>query len=392
MRFETGENEAGRRLDRVLKKMLDGAPLSLVYRIIRKNVKVNGARVSENTLLEAGDVVEILLPDEQLVGLGAEAGTATGVRPGAAGEKPGMDTDDPGAVGENPGADAGSLGADAGADADPNPGAGQGRELPAGKKSTGRARRQFAVIYEDGNIIVVNKPHGLLTHGDAVEKKNTLTNQVIAYLVETGAWAPTGTRTFTPAPAGRLDRNTTGVVLFGKSLPAARDLAVMLSGSEGGNAYVEKAYLAVVKGELEAPLTLKARMARDSAKNITMVMPEDFGEGCVMATEVSPLSVGKGYTLVKALLLTGRTHQIRAQLAGAGFPVIGDRKYGDAAANRMALKEYGLTAQLLHAYHVKVICGAGSLEYLKGKAFRAKPPARFTEIAEDLGCDMKMKL
>ena len=339
MRFEIGENEAGRRLDRVIKKVLKEASLSFIYRVIRKDVKVNGKRVSGDVLLKPGDAIEILLPDEQIAELRG----------------------------------------------------GGGAERDAAAKKT---KKQFAVVFEDESILVVNKPFGLLTHGDAVEKKNTLANQVLALLAEKGAWNAGGTKTFVPAPANRLDRNTTGLVLFGKTLPAARDLAVMMRGGEDGSAFVEKAYLTVVKGKLTAPMTLRSRMKREEGRNITISLrDQDAADGGrAMVTEVRPLAEGRGYTLVEAKLLTGRTHQIRAQLAEAGFPVIGDRKYGEGEANRMASQKYGLTAQLLHAYRLTILGGAESLEYLGGKTFRAKLPARFSEIAEDLGCDMRMKL
>ena len=332
MRFEAGESEAGRRLDRVLKKIFRDAPLSLIYRIIRKDVKVNGRRVAAETLLGPGDVVEVFLPDEQLNELG------------------------------------------------------YGR--PARRPT---AKKQFSVIYEDKNVLVVNKPFGLLTHGDESDRKNTLANQVAAYLAGKRSAARGGTDIFTPSPANRLDRNTTGLVLFGKTAPAARDLAAMLKGVEGGSEYVEKAYLTVVKGTLTGPMTLKARMVRDSEMNITRALPETSVEGRVMETEAKPLATGKGYTLVEARLMTGRTHQIRVQLAAAGYPVIGDRKYGDAELNRKLSQKYSLTTQLLHAYRLKVFKGYRGLEYLKGKTFQAEPPVRFTEITEGLGCNMKMK-
>jgi len=305
--------------------------------MIRKDVRVNGKRVTGEVLLECGDAVEILLPDEQI----AELGGSGGARRGA---------------------------------------------------ETKKAKKQFGVVFEDESILVVNKPFGLLTHGDAVEKKNTLVNQVLDWLAEKGAWTMSGTKTFIPAPANRLDRNTTGLVLFGKTLPAMRDLALMMRGGEDGSAYVEKAYLTVVKGKVAAPMTLRSHMVREEGRNITKTLPDGAEKSRAMVTEVRPLSEGRGYTLVEAKLLTGRTHQIRVQLAEAGFPVIGDRKYGESETNRMASQKYGLTAQLLHAYRLTVLDGAESLEYLKGKTFRAKPPARFSEIAEDLGCDMKMKL
>jgi 23S rRNA pseudouridine955/2504/2580 synthase len=332
VRFEAGENEAGRRLDRVLKKFLRNAPLSFIYRIIRKDVKLNGKRASGETLLSAGDVVEIFLPDGQLKGfLQKRPADACG------------------------------------------------------------AKKEFEVVYEDEQLLVVDKPFGLLVHGDKAEKKNTLTNQVVSYLAEMGIYVPGEAAAFTPAPANRLDRNTTGIVLFGKTLAATRDLALMLKGREEGNANVEKAYLTIVKGRLKEPMTLRSRMTRDEDRNVTNVLPEGSPEGRVMATEVIPLKAGKEYTLVEARLMTGRTHQIRVQLADAGFPVIGDRKYGERAVNAAVSGRYGLTSQLLHAYRLTVLSGAGILEYLKGKCFFVNPPERFKEIAEDLGCDMKMK-
>ena len=330
MRFEAGENEAGRRLDRILKKVLKGASLSFIYKSIRKDVKVNGKRAKPETLLAAGDAVEIFLPDELVAEL-RQGRAPYGARPG---------------------------------------------------------KREFEVVFEDENVLAIAKPFGLLTHGDVAEKKNTLAAQVAAYMAERGVYEPGGLKTFTPAPASRLDRNTTGLVLFGKNYPAARDLALMLKGDEGAaeGACVEKVYLTVVKGLLPSCIILKGRMLRETDRNVTRVLPEEAGEGRVMVTEVRPLAVGKGYTLVEARLLTGRTHQIRAQLAAAGYPIIGDRKYGDKEANRIASQKYGLTAQLLHAGRLTVKRGTGSLEYLTGETFRARAPGGFREIAEDLGC------
>jgi 23S rRNA pseudouridine955/2504/2580 synthase len=284
-----------------------------VYRIIRKDVKVNGRRASAERMLKAGDVVEIFLPDAQL-----EAFL-------------------------------------------PRPRSGRGAQ----------ARRQFVIVHEDADILVVSKPFGLLTHGDGVEKKNTLANQVIAYLIETEVYNPIGQRTFTPAPANRLDRNTTGLVLFGKTLKGLQGLtAAIRAGS------VEKDYLTIVKGRVKTPMTLTHRMVRDRGQNKTLILPRDADEGLLMETRVEPLCAGRGYTLVCARLITGRTHQIRAHLAEAGHPVFGDRKYGDAAANREATERYGLTTQLLHAWRLKLA---------DGRQFEAAPPERFAHIAQELG-------
>lgn len=157
------ENQGNQRLDRFLKKYFDGAPLSRIYKMIRKDIKINGRRGKEDTLLLPGDQLTLYITESEAASM----------------QKP---------------------------------------------KKIIRVKRQFKIAYEDENIIVVEKPFGLLTHGDRTEKKNHLANQVIDYLIETGAYQPRLDKTFSPAPANRLDRNTTGLVVFGKNAAALQEL------------------------------------------------------------------------------------------------------------------------------------------------------------------------
>ena len=150
-----GENDAGQRLDRFLKKYLAAAPLSAVYKAVRKDVKVDGARCKEDYQLSAGQTLTLYLSDAQI-------------------------------------------------------------EEWTRKDERVKAKRQFGLVFEDDNIIIVSKPFGLLVHGDKTEKKDTLANQVIDYLIGTGAYSPRAEKSFVPGPANRLDRNTTGIVVFGK--------------------------------------------------------------------------------------------------------------------------------------------------------------------------------
>ena len=141
------ENQGNQRLDRFLKKYFDGAPLSLIYKMIRKDVKVNGKRSSNEAIIQAGDELTLYISEEEAAKM----------------QKP---------------------------------------------KKRVRAKKQFNIAYEDENLIIAEKPFGLLTHGDKTEKKNHLANQVVDYLIEKGDYNPRMDRTFAPAPAGRLDRNT----------------------------------------------------------------------------------------------------------------------------------------------------------------------------------------
>ena len=256
------ENEEKQRLDRFLKKYLRNAPLSYIYKLIRKGVKVNGKRVPAETQLFLGDEVCVYISQEEADSYRTRDRSKT-------------------------------------------------------------AKRQFRIAYEDENILIAEKPFGLLTHGTAEEKKNTLSNQVIGYLVETGAYNPRAERTFVPSPANRLDRNTTGMVVFGKNYAALKSLNHMIRERN----YVRKYYLAIVSGILDKNLRLSDKMVKKAGKNRVTVTDIDEGEGKLMETFARPLKSAGGYTLVEVELITGRTHQIRAQLAKAGFPIIGDEKY-----------------------------------------------------------------
>jgi 23S rRNA pseudouridine955/2504/2580 synthase len=325
-----GANEDGQRLDRFLKKYLRAAPLSLIYRLIRKDVKVDGARVGIDYMLHAGEEIGLYLSDERVTELTGESAADKRARL---------------------------------------------------KRGTGaKAKRKFGVAYEDEHILVVSKPYGLLTHGDKVEKKETLVNQVTGYLLERGEYDPGAERMFTPSPVNRLDRNTSGLVVFGKDSKAIRDFSKMIAETD----CVEKYYLTVVSGMLNKPLVLKDRILKDEEKNKVAVLPEQGETGKAAETHVKPVEQFGRYTLVEVRLVTGRTHQIRAHLAEAGYPVIGDTKYGDPKVNRRTEKEFGLTSQFLHANRLKVIRGRNTLEYLSGEEFESPLPKRLADICETL--------
>lgn len=315
------ENQGGQRLDRFLKKYFDKAPLSHIYKMIRKDVKVNGKRAAAESMLNAGDELTLYISQEDAHAL----------------QKP-------------------------------------PRQV--------KAKKQFVIAYEDDNILAAEKPFGLLTHGDRTEKKNHLANQVLDYLVEKGEYNPRVDRTFSPAPVNRLDRNTTGLVLFGKNAEALKELNRFIRERNCINKY----YLTIVCGRLENPLELCDRMSKNEKLNVTSVIPMEKEDGKIMETIAVPLEYGRldgrWFTLTEVKIITGRTHQIRAHLASAGYPLLGDVKYGNPGANRWASSKLGLSTQLLHARRLEFAdCGDSELlDYMQGRIIEADLPENFESI------------
>ena len=378
-------NDAGRRLDRFLRKYLPGASLGEVYKAIRKDVKVDGKRRDESYILNEGEVLALYLTDEELGRFGAAGADSEAARAG-------------------------------------------GSPRTRRGNANGRAKRTFGIVYEDDNVLMANKPFGLLTHGDSQEKKDHLANQVKDYLIETGAFDPRNEKVFAPAPVNRLDRNTTGVVLFGKTAAAMRELSRMIREDD-----IRKFYLTIACGEISNEMHLGGSLIKDEQLNkVKIVSSEAFktsacstadnGKSALSGSDtgaasaagaagraatapdgaktietiVRPLEVlrfgsGLAATLCEVELVTGRSHQIRAHLASAGHPLIGDSKYatkGSAAVNNYIKANYGLTTQLLHADRIEFLDSAAdseSLGYLAGRAFDAPVPKRFREIFDGLG-------
>lgn len=316
---EIKENQGGQRLDRFLKKYLKTAPLSLIYRMIRKDIKLNGKRAKNDTVIKTGDELTLYISEEKL-------------------------------------------------------------EEFLAKPERKKAKKEFDIIYEDEHILIVDKPYGLLTHGDSKEKKNTLANQVINYLYEKGDYEPAIDKTFTPAPANRLDRNTSGLVIFGKSYTGIKEMNRYLR----KRGFVDKYYLTIVIGKMDETLKLQDKMIKNESKNKVKVLPVNSQKGSIMETIVRPIKSNGEYTFTEIELVTGRTHQIRAHLAKAGFPIIGDKKYGNAQNNGIMLSTYGLSSQFLHAY--KLVFGEcdGKLAYLSGKSFECPLPKRLKTIGESI--------
>ena len=244
-----------------------------------------------------------------------------------------------------------------------------------GERAAPKGKRQFKIAYEDENLLVVEKPFGLLTHGTSQEKKKTLTNQVISYLIEKGDFDPSE-RAFSPSPCNRLDRNTTGLVIFGKNSNSLKNFNLMMRERNR----IKKYYVTIVKGEPGKKLHLFGKLEKDSGDNKVSI----GSEGKEIETIARVVEKANGYSLIEAELVTGRTHQIRAHLSKAGYPVIGDVKYGDSRLNKKLSKEYGLTTQLLHAERLYFDKMTQDFEYLNGLEIKAALPVEFDRIKKGL--------
>lgn len=312
IKIEIGKNEKEQRLDRFLRKYLPAASLSQIYKLIRKDIKVNGKRQRPETILREGDFLNLYIPEEKHISLSK-------------------------------------------------------------KDKRPMVKKQFNVVYEDENILIVEKPYGLLTHGDKKEKKNHLTNQVISYLIEKGDYNPRLEKTFVPAPVNRLDRNTAGLVVFGKTGEALK----LLSKAVGNKNSIRKFYLTIVEGKLSQELHLKSNVVKDGEKNKLIIL-KDNENGKFMETIATPIKDNGRYTLVQVEILTGRTHQIRAHLSDAGYPIIGDSKYG---GRKIANIDAG--TQILFAYKLQFVSLDRELAYLNDKVIEIKPSERFEKIRKD---------
>ena len=303
--FIIGKNDAGQRLDRFVTKAVPLLPSSLAQKYIRiKRIKVGGKAASRDYKLSAGDVVHMYVNDEFF-------------------EEP--------------------------------------DENNAYLKITDPA---LDIVYEDENVLLLNKPAGVLCHSDSGYDYGSVISRVQAYLVQKGEWLPRDENAFAPALCNRIDRNTSGIVIAAKNAEALRIVNEKVKLRE-----IDKYYLAAVHG---IPKSLTGRLEgyifKDSSKNQVYVTKSSRPGTKFAALEYRTIARTSQLSLVECRLITGRTHQIRAQLADAGLPLLGDGKYGSERLN----KPYGENRQALCSYKLvfSFKSDAGVLSYLDKKAFQ----------------------
>lgn len=300
------KNDAGRRLDSYLSKSLPNLPKALMYKYIRKKrIKVNSKRAEINTRLCEGDLVELYINDEFF-------------------------------------------------------------EKSETRYDFLSASKSLDIVYEDENIILLNKKAGLLSHPDNSEYIDTLITRAKRYLFEKGEYDPENEMSFSPALVNRIDRNTSGIVIAAKTAEALRVLNQKMKDRE-----IHKYYLCVLHGvPKEKSGILEGYLEKNESKNKVFISKGQKDNSKLIRTKYRVLKNKNNLSLVEVELLTGRTHQIRAHFASIGHPLLGDGKYGKNELN----KKSGLKKQCLCSYKLifDFTTDAGSLEYLNGREFEIK--------------------
>lgn len=312
---------SNQRIDKFVKKYLNDAPLSFIYKLFRiKDVKVNSKRVDAKYVLKEGDFVQIYVSDKQL-----------------------EDFSKPKAI------------------------------IPLSSK--------LNVVYEDENLMIVSKPSGLLIHGDEHEKSLTLTNTVLNYLYQKGEYNPND-KAFTPAPCHRLDRNTSGLVLYAKNFESLQILEDLFKEKKE----LKKEYLALVCGKIFEGGKIDAPLLKNEQTKIVKVSSISKGAKPAL-TYYNVVKTFKDSTLVKVNIITGRTHQIRVHFSHIDHPVMGDSKYGNFAANKKFESRFNYKNQFLHAYKLSFFNIEGKLSYMSNKEFSCPLSDKESKILKELEND-----
>lgn len=340
-----GPNQAGQRFDKFLHKYLPEAPTSFLYKMLRKkNITLNGKKAEGKEMLQVGDEVKMFFAEETFAKFAGSVPEAT-------------------------------------------PSSLQYRTAYSKWKN-------ITVIYEDQHALIVNKPSGILTQ-KASDQDLSLNEWLIGYLLHTGSITEQELQSFKPSVCNRLDRNTSGLVLCGKSLAGSQALSRLIH-----DRAVRKFYRTITAGTIKKPEQIEGYLIKNEKTNTVKVSPTSGHEAeeSLIKTAYQPMAqlhsfpedakekqqLPKSFTYLEVELITGKTHQIRAHLASIGHPLIGDYKYGSKTLNGYFRDKYQLSNQLLHAYRLEFPEMTGVLSGLSSQTVIAPLPALFTEIL--IGC------
>ena len=307
--FTVGKNDAGRRLDRFAAACAPRLPSAALQKYFRtKDIKCNGHWARPDRRLAEGDVVRLYIPEEFFAPVREENAWLAVTKP------------------------------------------------------------RLDIVYEDENLLLVSKRPGVLCHAAAGWAADTLIAHIQAHVYQQGQWDPAAENSFAPALCNRIDRGTGGIVIAAKNAPALRVLDEKIRDRE-----LDKYYLCVCAGRPSpAEGELRGWLFKDAVKNTVYVRPAPEPGADRAVTRYRVMQSAQGLSLTECRLLTGRTHQIRVQMAHAGHPLLGDSKYGDMALNR----RFGEKRQLLWSYKLtfSFTTDAGPLQYLSGRSFETEVP------------------
>lgn len=308
--FNIGKNEAGQRFDKYLFKLLCNAPQSLIYKQLRgKNIVLNAKKAKGNEILSEGDSVGIFMSDETI--------------------KKFMATENH-----------------------------EKKALPEAEC--------LKVVFENEDLLIADKPAGVLSQ-KAAAGDVSMNEYLLSYLLKKGL-SKEELKTFTPAFCNRLDRNTTGLMIAGKTLKGLQYASKILK-----ERTLSKYYLAVVVGNINKPMTIDGYLIKDTATNKVVVYPKKFADAEHIITQYEPIKHSNGLTMLKVKLITGKTHQIRAHLASIGHPILGDPKYGKSTINKF----FRCKRQMLHSFELVFPEETGEFKDVSGKIISTSVPKEF---------------
>ncbi len=308
------DNEAGQRLDKLLAKYMNLAGKSFLYKMMRKkNITLNGKKCDGSERLVKGDEIKLFLSDETI-------------------------------------------------------------DKFSEVKLSEVKKVNLNIIYEDDHILLLNKPSGMLSQ-KAKPEDESLVEYVIDYLISSGQLSTEQLKSFRPSICNRLDRNTSGLIVAGKSLAGLQIMASVFKDRS-----LHKYYRCVVKGTVTEKKVITGFLKKDEKTNQVTVTAREVSGSAPIMTEYEPIGYAEGCTFLSVLLITGRTHQIRAHLSSIGHPILGDYKYGDPAVNEEAKRRWHINSQMLHSYMVTFPELPAPLCELSGRTFTAPLPKTFSKI------------
>lgn len=333
------ENEAGQRLDKFLGKYLNQATKSFIYKMLRKkNIVLNGKKADGSEKLNIGDEVKLFLAEETIDKFSQSSQEEQHKK-------------------------------------------GNGFNIVADS-----AYKRPDILFENKHVCFMNKPEGILSQ--KADKDDVSMNEMfLQYLLESGQITGEELKTFKPSVCNRLDRNTTGLIIGGKTLYGLQKMSELLKDRS-----MHKYYLCIVEGNMKGKQRIDGYLVKNKTTNQVTIYQDDPAKKGIKKEDYSyiqtayrALSSNGRYTLLEVLLITGRTHQIRAHLASIGHSIVGDGKYGRTQTNREFRNKYKLKNQLLHSWRLEIPTLEENQLEISEKTFVAPLPKQFRMIMEGEG-------